>query len=304
MAVNLVKGKKEVSKNIKDGKALPKVTVADGTQARNKTEALVRRMLPIKMLEPSSYNPNEMSDAQFNLLYDNIRKVGITDPILVRSVGKDRYRIVGGAHRYKVAEMMGFKEVPCTVLDGKDFSEDEEKFQMVRHNVIHGKMSPRKFMELFQSLSKKYSDEVAAESFGFASEEEFKRLIKTTAAGLPKEMQDQFKEAAKELKTIDELAKLLNHLFSTFGDTLPYGYMIFDFGGKESIWLRIEAKARGNFDRIAANCKLHGRALDHVMAGMLEFVVERKDVLESLTLKSKAVKLKSTAPVPTLDFLA
>lgn len=302
MAVSLKK--KETSKNIKGESATPKATAADGAQARAKTEALERRMLPVKMLEPSSYNPNEMSDRQFNLLHDNIRKVGITDPILVRPIGKDRYRIVGGAHRYKVAEMLGFKEVPCTILNGKDFSEDEEKFQMVRHNVIHGKMSPRKFVELYQSLSKKYTEEVAAESFGFATEEEFRRLVKTTAAGLPQGMQEQFKEAAKELKSIEQLAKLLNHLFSTYGDTLPYGYMIFDFGGKESVWLRMEAKTRGNFDRIAANCKTHGRALDHVMAGLMEFAVERKDVLESLTLKAKVVKIKPNAPLPTLDFLS
>ena len=292
-----VKVKKKVA-------AAKKQEPGDAEQAIRRTGELKRVMLPIEMLEVSKLNPNEMSDAEFNLLYDNIRRAGITDPVLVRKLSETRYRIIGGAHRFKVAQLMEFKQVPCTVVDDKSFTEDEEKYQMVRHNVIHGKLSPQKFLQLYQSLSKKYSEEVAAESFGFVSVEEFRRLIKSTAAALPKEMQEQFKEAAKELKTIDDLAKLLNHMFSTYGDTLSFGYMIFDFGGKDSVWLRMEGRTRGNFDKIATNCKNSSKAVDHVIAGLLEHAVADKELLASLVGKAKVVKLKKDAPVPTLDFLS
>ena len=288
---------------VKKTAAAKKQEPGDAEQAIRRTGELKRVMLPVEQLEISKLNPNEMSDAEFNLLYDNIRRTGMTDPILVRKMSATSYRIIGGAHRFKVAQLMEFKEVPCTVVDAKDFTEDEEKYQMVRHNVIHGKLSPQKFLQLYESLSKKYSEEVAAESFGFVSVEEFKRLIKSTADSLPPEMQEQFKEAAKELKTIDDLAKLLNHLFSTYGDTLPFGYMIFDFGGKESVWLRLETKARVNFDKIAANCKKNSKAADHVIAGLLEHAVANKDLLDSLVQKAKTVKFKNDAPAPTLDFL-
>ena len=76
-------------------------------------------------------------------------------------------------------------------------------------------MNPKKFVQLYQSLSQKYSDEAAAEMFGFAEEEEFKKLVNATANALPPEMKQQFKEASKELKTIDDLTLLLNRLCST-----------------------------------------------------------------------------------------
>ena len=68
------------------------------------------------------------------------------------------------------------------------------------------------------------------DAFGFAEEAEFKRLIAQTAKMLPdKELQEKFKEAAQEIKTVDGLSKLLNEMFTKYGDTLPHGYMIFDY---------------------------------------------------------------------------
>lgn len=175
--------------------------------AEEKTKALKRKMVPITKLFPNNTNPNVMSTAEFNLLYDNIEKMGITDPILVRVHPKIKgsFRIVGGEHRWEVAKLLDFVEVPVTIVDDPDFDDDQEKFQLVRHNIIHGKMSPKKFLKLYESLSKKYADDVVAESFGFVEEEDFKKIISQTAKGLPKEMQEEFKEAAKEIKTIDGL---------------------------------------------------------------------------------------------------
>ena len=167
--------------------------------------------------------------------------MGITDPILVRPHPEKEglYRIVGGKHRWEVAKLLDFKEIPCTVVTDETFSEDKEKFQIVRHNIIHGKMSPQKFMKLYNSLTNEYSADAAAEMFGFVDEEEFQKLINQTAKSLPIELQQEFKDAAKEIKTIDDLSKLLNSMFARYGDSLPYGYMVVDYGCKHSFWLRM-----------------------------------------------------------------
>lgn len=223
--------------------------------AIEKTKALQRVFLPVDKLYSNDLNPNKMSDAEFNLLYDNIEKVGITDPVFVRAMPDGRYRIIGGHHRVEVAKLQGFDEVPCTMIDDQNFSEDEEKFQLMRHNMIRGQLDTAKFVELFQSLEGKYADEIIAESFGFSDEKEFKKLIKATAKSLPKEMQATFEEAAKEIKTIDGLSKLLNRLFTEFGDSLPYGYMLIDFGQQESVWLRMSSDTRKALLDVGARCR-------------------------------------------------
>lgn len=233
-----------------------------------KTLALERMYLPIGQLEPNPDNPNEMSDAQFNMLCDNIESVGLTDPILVRKLDTGRYRIVGGFHRWEVAKLYDYTEVPVTVITDPNFTQDEEAFQLVRHNIIHGKMNPAKFIKLYETLTDEYAEDVAAELFGFTEEEDFLKLIQQVQEGLPPELQDKFEEAKSEIKTIDSLAKLLNHLFATYGDTLPYGYMILDYGGKESVWIRMQGGV-SDLKKLATKIKESRRSLDSVIEALL-----------------------------------
>lgn len=236
--------------------------------AISRTKSLNRKFLPVGELLPNPENPNEMSEREFNLLYDNIERMGVTDPILVRphpeSAGK--YKIVGGHNRWEVAKLLGLEEVPVTIIEDPEFDDDMERFQMVRHNIIHGKMSPKKFLTLFEKLQDKYSEEMAAEMFGFVGEEEFKKMINQTASSLPLEMQVSFKKAAKEVKTIDDLATLLNRMFTQYGESLKYGYMIIDYGGHKSVWLRMESHPYKHLLDLAEKCRLSGKSLDAVFA--------------------------------------
>ena len=126
-----------------------------------------------------------------------------------------KFRIVGGHHRFDAAAYLGLEEVPVTVIMDDAFDEDQERFQLVRMNMIRGKLDPQAFFDLYNSLAPAYSDEVLQDAFGFADEAEFRKLIDQTAKALPdKNLQKKFKEAAEEIKTIDGLSKLLNEMFT------------------------------------------------------------------------------------------
>src|SRR3972149_8307446 len=66
-------------------------------------------MLDVDACEPSDWNPNVEDLATFNELVENIRQVGMVDPIQVVSLGDDKYRIVGGEHRWKAARLAGLE---------------------------------------------------------------------------------------------------------------------------------------------------------------------------------------------------
>ncbi len=251
--------------------------------AIEKTKKLERVDLPLAWLEPNPNNPNEMTDAQFNMLCDNIEKTGLTDAILVRKIDEKRYRIVGGHHRYEVAKLYGFETAPCTIIDDPDFDDDQEKFQVVRMNVIRGRMSPAKFMQMYDSLSTKYADEVMSDAFGFVEHEEFQKLIRQMSKQLPKELQEDFTKAAQEIKTIDGLSKLLNTMFTKYGNTLPYGYMLIDFGGKDSIWLRMGNETRKALLKLGGRCVQEKRTVDDLLGGLIQMAATGK--LESQLLQ-------------------
>lgn len=274
-----------------------KVTVLDGkgdmTTAIDKTQKLERTDLAIDLLQVNAKNPNKMNDREFDLLVDNMQEVGITDPLIVRPLGDGKYRIVGGHHRFKAAKYLGFDTVPCTVIKDPDFDEERETFQLIRHNAIHGQIDPAQFIQLYYEYADKYSDEVIQDSFGFADEKEFKKLINEAAKTLPQEMQGKFKEAAKELKTIDDLAKLLNTMFTKYGDTLPYGYMVIDYGGKQSLWVQISQKTYKALNIIGQTCIDNDVTLDDVIGGVVQRIAkgDLSELVEEIISTSPKVEI-------------
>jgi hypothetical protein len=299
--------------------------------ALDKTKALLRLDVPLGLLIKNEDNPNKMSARDFDLLIDNFEKTGLTDAILVRPMdlkavaalaaksqkGQDlvaalvaadlEFRIIGGHHRYDGASYLGFDTVPITVIMDPKFDEQQEKFQLVRMNAIRGKLDPQAFYNLYAQLSDQYSDEVLQDAFGFAEEAEFQRLINQTAKMLQgKALQDKFKEAAKEIKTVDGLSKLLNEMFTKYGDTLPHGYMVFDHGGERSMWLRIEGKTITALDLVGTLCIDKNRTVDDIVGGLLQAIVkgDLADLVADLVAKTpKAVLPKGLAVAPTKDNL-
>lgn len=280
------------------------------TTAIEKTKKIQRKDIAIDLLDANPNNPNTMNDKMFNMLYENIESVGFIDPIFVvpNPDDKKRYRIIGGEHRWEVAKLLNFDKIPCTIVNDKSFDEDLQTFQVVRQNIIHGKMTPESFTKSVESLSTKYSEEVFAEMFGFVDEEEFEKLLISTEQNLPKELQGDFAEAKKEIKTIDDLSTVLNALFSNYGDTLPFGYMLIDYGGKDSVWLRMSPQGYNDFLEVAGRAKAERVPMDAVMEKLLHLIANKKKVpafakvLESLD-KIPEGKDLGDDEIVTLDFL-
>jgi hypothetical protein len=300
--------------------------------AIEKTKELLRLDLPLSLFVKNERNPNKMSARDFDLLVDNIEQTGLTDPILVRpasysqvatlvmgaggharAVEKEaiamglKFKIVGGHHRYDAAAYLGFETAPATVIMDPKFDEKKETFQLVRMNTIHGKIDPAAFFKIYSDLQEDYTDEVLQEAFGFSDEAEWKRLINQTAKALPnKDLQQKFKEAAAEIKTIDGLSKLLNEMFTRYGDTVPFGYMIVDFGGQKSVWLRVSKKTMDAVDAIGTICMDRQRTMDDLFGGVVKLIAsgDLKEQLEAIVAATPEVKLPKNLMVsPTKDHL-
>lgn len=264
--------------------------------AQQKTASLVRTELPIWQLHPNPNNPNRMNPKEFDLLVENMRQVGFVDPVFVRPHPDgmpDKYLIIGGHHRTEAAKFLGFKSVPCVVTTDPEMTAELEEFQLVRMNVIRGNIQPSLFADLYRKYAPKYGEAVLQDMFGFADQAAFQKLIKDTKAALPKEMKAKFAEAAKDIKTIDGLAKLLNRMFTMHGNTLEYGWMVVDYGQKDSIWVRISGKTHKNLVSLGERCVEASVSLDSVLGGLLQLIADGK-----LDAEIKSVISKSPVVIP------
>lgn len=203
----------------------------------NKTEVV---NLPIESIEPNPWNPNVMSTDLFNALVENIKEIGMVEPIMVvpHTETEGKYIVISGEHRWEACKVLDYKTVPSIVRN--KFDEDMQKFQTVRMNVLKGKMDPIKFTQLFDEMAEKYGEEMTKEMMKFVDDKAFKDVYMEVRRELPKDMQKKLDSSRKEIKTVDDLSRILNELFSKYGNTLDQNFMIFTYGGKVHLWVLLE----------------------------------------------------------------
>lgn len=218
-------------------------------------------MIDIELVKCNLYNPNIMTDNVFNDLVDNIRQVGMVEPILVVRKGKF-YEVVGGEHRLRACKVLGHKKVWCEVLD---LDEDMQKFLNMRMNIIKGKIDPVKFTKLFEELSRKYSKEAVKKMMMFTDEAAFQKVYQQTKDALPEEMQKKLEEVKQEIKNIDDLSQVLNRLFAEFGSTLKYGYMFFKYGGQICLMIQMDKELKNAIQEVADEAKAKAIHISQVL---------------------------------------
>jgi ParB/RepB/Spo0J family partition protein len=86
----------------------------------------------INKLIPNSYNPNKQDVTSFDLLIQSIKIFGFTQPIVVR---KETNEIVDGEHRWRVASILDYDEVPIVYIELND---EEMRIATILHNRAKG----------------------------------------------------------------------------------------------------------------------------------------------------------------------
>jgi ParB family chromosome partitioning protein len=76
-------------------------------------------MLPLQFIEPNADQPRTQL-GNIEELAASVREKGVLEPILVRTIGPNRYQIISGERRYRAATMAGLDEIPAIELDVDD----------------------------------------------------------------------------------------------------------------------------------------------------------------------------------------
>jgi ParB/RepB/Spo0J family partition protein len=199
--------------------------------------------IPMDKIVVNEWNPNVQKDAVFNALVENIREIGMVEPVMVLPADEDgKYKMISGEHRFEACKVLGFDEIDAYVMD--DFDEDMAKFQLVRMNVLKGSLDPVKFTKLFDEMADKYGKDLTKQMMALVDEKAFDNLYVNVRKELPKELQEKMDTARSEIKNVDDLSRILNEMFSKYGDTLKHNFMVFQYGGKTHLWVMMDAKLK------------------------------------------------------------
>ena len=76
------------------------------------------REIDLDLIEPNSFQPRtHFDEARLEELAQSIRSNGIIQPLLVRSLGENRYQLVAGERRWRAAQRAGLQRVPAVVRE-------------------------------------------------------------------------------------------------------------------------------------------------------------------------------------------
>lgn len=77
--------------------------------------------IPLDRIQAGKYQPRkDMDVGALEQLASSIRKQGVLQPIVVRSISANRYEIVAGERRWRAAQMVGLKKIPSIIKELSD----------------------------------------------------------------------------------------------------------------------------------------------------------------------------------------
>jgi ParB family chromosome partitioning protein len=123
-------------------------------------------VLRLDKLQPGKYQPRtRMDEGALQELAASIRAQGLMQPILVRSVGAERYEIIAGERRFRAARIAGLDEVPVLV---KDVADEVAAAMALIENIQREDLNPLEEAQGIQRLLDEFdfTHEQAADSLG------------------------------------------------------------------------------------------------------------------------------------------
>lgn len=124
------------------------------------------RMLKLSLLQPGKYQPRtRMDEASLLELAQSIRAQGVMQPILVRTVGQDRYEIIAGERRVRAAKLAALEEVPVLI---KQVPDEAAAAMSLIENIQREDLNPLEEAQGLRRLTSEFglTHEQAAQAVG------------------------------------------------------------------------------------------------------------------------------------------
>jgi ParB family chromosome partitioning protein len=79
------------------------------------------KYLPVEYLQRGKYQPRrDMDQEALEELAESIRQQGIMQPIIVRTIAKNKFEIIAGERRWRAAQLAGLDKVPTIIREVED----------------------------------------------------------------------------------------------------------------------------------------------------------------------------------------
>lgn len=256
-------------------------TTTNGLSAATTLEVVYLR---VEEIMPDPLNPNQQSPETFNTLVSTIQEDGYDQPIVVCPLSAEervklqsdgyavppdvKYILAKGEHRWRAAKVQSLETIPSVIRDWDPLT---RRTRLVRDNVLKGELDKDRFTTLVDTLQKEHSldGNLAASLLGFDTTQDMYKHMAKEGKRKALDEAEQVDRSKNELKVLDDLSLVLNTLFTKYGDTLPYGFMTFMWGGKIHTMVEMEGELKAQIEELGQIAKDRKVDINLILAAIL-----------------------------------
>jgi len=100
---------------------------------------------------------------------------------------------------------------------------------------------------------------------GLSKDAEFRRLLRKIKARLPDQVKQEIEKRADKIRNVEDLAAVVNSLYSKFGTTLESSFMLFTFAGKTHLMVRLNDASFKKVRDLMQQCYDSGKDINEEM---------------------------------------
>lgn len=140
----------------------PAATVEPAPFAAQSEPRVVVQEVPLAAIDVNPRQPRARFDDQaIQDLASSIRERGVLQPILLRTIGGDRFELIAGERRLRASRLAGLERIPALVKEAND---SESLVLAIVENVLRADLTALEEARAYQALMAEFSltqDEVA-----------------------------------------------------------------------------------------------------------------------------------------------
>ncbi len=122
--------------------------------------------IPVENISPSPYQPRmQMDDESLEELSASIKEKGVVQPIIVRTMGTDKYEVIAGERRLRASKLAGLNDVPAIV---REVNDAEAMAIAITENIQREDLNAVELARAYQALINQFNftQEQLAQSLG------------------------------------------------------------------------------------------------------------------------------------------
>lgn len=260
-------------------------------------EVFASQLIAADRIKQLPANPNAMTEKVFQRTVRNIQEEGFVEPLYLARMGTELRRLyltpdedgdggewfmlIGGHHRYRAGLTLDMDLFPAIVKDG--LSDKQVKAQCARMNRLKGKVDVRKLLAIYEELSAEDGDEFAADQMALMDQAEVKRMMRDARESLPEPLREKLDARSSSIGTVDDLTRAIAEILAAHGDTVPNGYLLFEFGSQTHWRIETTAQLKSRMEMLsAAAVKFHVKLPDLLSAAIASIEKDLAAIAETL----------------------